>query len=115
MNAALILLILAGLVGLALLIFGYRDVTKANHWAQLLQGIFTLSAFALAAYWYFVERKGMPHADVEQMVHVVPLEADLVAIEAHVEIKNLGKRLLEIRRFPATCKRCLPRNTGSTS
>lgn len=107
-----ILLALAGLVGLAILIFSWRDVSgagdrlvRANDWAKLLQAAFTLGALALAAYWYFVERRGLPHADVSQTVHTIPVGPGLVAIEAHVSIKNLGERLLKIGRINSKLQR----------
>ena len=99
MEAAIALVVLAGLVGLSFLIYGFRDLTKANDWAKLLQAIFTLAAFSLAAYWYFAERKGMPHADVQQSVTVRSLADGIVAVEAHVAVKNLGARLLRLNEI----------------
>lgn len=96
---AISLAVLAGFISLVFLIYGYRNLSGANDWAKLLQALFTLTAFGLAAYWYFVERKGLPHADIEQQVTVVPLAGGLVAIEAHVKIRNLGERLLRIEHI----------------
>jgi hypothetical protein len=94
----IIFVVLAGLLGLSLLIYGWRrDLGRANDWAKLLQALFTLGAFSLAAYWYFVERKGVPHADVTQTIAGHALGNDTLSIEAHIRIKNLGERLLRIR------------------
>lgn len=107
-----LLLALAGLVGLSLLILSWRDVAGAqdrllrvNDWAKLLQAAFAIGALVLAGYWYFVERRGMPHADVTQTVHVVPVSPGLVAVEAHISVKNLGERLLQVRGIKSRLQR----------
>lgn len=93
------LAVIAGLISLSFLIHGYRNLDSANNWAKLLQALITLMAFGLAAYWYFVERKDMPHADVTQEVIVSPVAPGVVSVEAHVRIRNLGQRLLRIDRI----------------
>lgn len=95
----LMLIMLVGLALLALFILGLRDVETYSKRASYAQALFTVSAALIAGYWFFVERKGMPHADVSQELQVVPLGDGLVAVEAHVTIKNLGKRLLRIERI----------------
>lgn len=100
MEPTIIFIVLAGLLGLSLLIYGWRrDLGRANDWAKLLQALFTLGAFSLAAYWYFAERKGVPHAEVSQTIVAHTLGEDTISIEAHVRIKNLGERLLRIREI----------------
>lgn len=98
MDIAIALLGFAAIISLGLLLYGMRNLTRASKWAQFLQALFTLLALILAGYWYFVERKGMPHADVSQTVNVMPVSNDIVAVEALVSVKNLGQRLLHIRR-----------------
>ena len=93
------LAIVAGIISLSFLVYGYRNLDSANNWAKLLQALFTLSAFGLAAYWYFAERTGMPHADVTQELIITPVGDEIVSIEAHVRIKNIGERLLRINRI----------------
>lgn len=95
----LALAVIAGLIGLFFLIHGYRNLDSANNWAKLLQALVTLMAFGLAAYWYFVERKDMPHADVTQEIVLSPVAPGVVSVEAHVRIRNLGERLLRIDRI----------------
>jgi hypothetical protein len=58
---------------------------------------FTIIAFLLAAYWYFVERKGQPRIDVTQDVRAFPLENGIAAVEAQVRIRNIGSRLFKVR------------------
>lgn len=98
MDIAIALLGLAAIIGVGLLLYGMRNLTRASKWAQFLQALFTLLALTLAGYWYFVERKGLPHADVSQTVNIVPVGNDMVAVEVLVSIKNLGQRLLHIER-----------------
>jgi hypothetical protein len=114
-----VLLSLAALAGLALLLLGWRDVSaapdwlpRANDWAKLVQAVFTLGALLLAAYWYFVERRGLPHADVSQTVYAVPMGAGLVAIEVHISVKNLGERVLRIERIKSRLQRVEARTYG---
>lgn len=70
----------------------------AHRWASTLQAILTVTAFLLAAYWFFLERHGKPHADVKQTVHVQRLQPGLVAVEAHIAVENKGSTLLKIDR-----------------
>jgi hypothetical protein len=91
-----LLLLLAAILFLALFILGVRDVDISEKRAKYAQALLTLLALGTTAYWFFLERKGMPHADVTQKLEVLPLGDDLVAVEAHIQIKNLGQRLLEI-------------------
>lgn len=98
MDVAIILLGIAAVIGTGLLLYGLRNLTRASKWAQFLQALFTILALTLAAYWYFVERRGLPHADVSQTVSVIPLGNDMIAVEALVSVKNLGERLLHIER-----------------
>ena len=97
MESGLIVLgLLIALLVLALFIAGFRNVEIAGKRADYAQAFFTLLAFIATAYWFFVERKGMPHADVTQTIYVQPIADRLVAVEAHVNVKNLGERLLEV-------------------
>jgi hypothetical protein len=72
---------------------------KVLPWLQVLQATFTIIAIALAGYWYFVERRDQPHADLQQKVEAVPLGDGRIAVEAHVTVRNLGRQLLEIDEF----------------
>ena len=93
-------MILVGVVGAALLVYGWMGgIKNANDWGSLLQALFTLGAFSLAAHWYFAERKGMPHADLSQTIQAHALGDDTIAVEAHVKIKNIGERQLIIQEI----------------
>ena len=94
-----LLLLLVALVFLALFIAGSQNIDLSEKRAKYAQALLTLMALVTTAYWFFLERKGLPHADVTQSVQVVPLGNDLIAVEAHVQIKNIGQRLLRIDRI----------------
>ena len=89
-------LLLGAMFFLALYIWGVRDLEKWDKRAKYAQALLTLLALLTTGYWFFLERRGMPHADVSQEVSVIPVTEGLVAVEAHVEISNLGQRLLRI-------------------
>lgn len=98
MNETFILL-LAAIFFLALYVWGVRDLEKWDKRAQYAQALLTLLALLTTGYWFFLERKGMPHADVSQEIAVIPVSKGLVAVEVHVKITNLGQRLLEIDKI----------------
>ena len=67
------LIILALAMFIVLLIFGASaGENRLNLWVQIFQATVTSVAIVLAGYWYFVERRGQPHADVSQTVQVLP-------------------------------------------
>lgn len=99
MSSEILILILLGCLFLALFIRGIKDVDASEKLAKYAQALLTLLALLVTGYWFFLERKGMPHADVSQEVSVVPVAEGLVAIEAHISVKNLGQRLLKIDRI----------------
>lgn len=77
-------------------------VRRSADWQQAassFSALLTGAAILVAGYWYLVERKGAPHADLDQSVAVVALGNGLAAVETTLGIKNLGSTLLEIRRF----------------
>jgi hypothetical protein len=94
-----LLILLGGLTLVAIFIFGTKKLDVAHKHAEFAQALFTLAAFLATAYWFFVERKGQPHADVSQVVHVLPLGRGLIMVEAHISVKNLGERLLRLERL----------------
>lgn len=97
MEPELRLVLLGVLVSVSLFIVGLRNIEASSRRAQYAQVLLTILAFSTTAYWFFVERKGMPHADVSQTIHMVPLGGGLAAVEAHIQIRNLGQRLLKVR------------------
>ncbi|PEQ14565.1 hypothetical protein B2G71_03045 [Novosphingobium sp. PC22D] len=96
MDSDPILIALTILALLAVFVLGLTDIEAHKKRAEYAQALFTIFAFAITAYWFFVERKGMPHANVSQSIVLVPLGKGLVAVEAHLTVENLGQRLLKI-------------------
>lgn len=64
--------------------------------ALAAQAIVTCVALLSAGWWYFVERKGMPHADVSLRVTAVKLDEARLLVEARLAVRNLGTTLLEV-------------------
>ena len=98
-------------IGLLIAVFIYIGVRKDAHlkpWAEAVQALLTALAIVLAGYWYFVERKGEPHADVTQKVDVMPLEPGIVVVEATIQIKNIGTRLLKIKSEDVRLQKVAP-------
>jgi hypothetical protein len=101
-------LIVALAVGLAL--------SRAIQWkdsafkeaASIFQAVLTAGAILLTGYWYFVDRKGQPHADLSQIISVEPLKPGYVAVETQISIKNLGEKLLTIKQAQFVLQRVSP-------
>lgn len=93
------LLIVIVLVFVAGAIFGatQRRFPGFENSAKLTQTVLTTLGIGLAAYWYLVERKGEPHADITQKAEAVKLTDEVAAVEVQVQVKNLGGRLLELQ------------------
>jgi hypothetical protein len=93
-------LIVIGLIWLVYLTislrFARRDRELAENWFKTIQVICVVGAFGLAAYWYFLERKGHPHANISQTAQAYQVSPGLVAVEVHTTIENLGSRLLRL-------------------
>lgn len=94
-----LLLIAILIVFIAGAIFAYtqRRYPDFEPHTKLTQTVLTTLALGLAGYWYLVERKGEPHADVTQTAEVVRLTDEIAAIEVQIAIKNLGSRLLRLK------------------
>ncbi|WP_380874970.1 hypothetical protein ACFB49_02490 [Sphingomonas sp. DBB INV C78] len=108
MNA---LVIIGGLTAVYLIVA--LAITKRNHdsaskWFGTLQTICAVGAFGLAAFWYFIERKAQPHADVTQELHAVQVSPGLAAVEVHVSLKNLGSQLLTLKHARVTLQMAQP-------
>jgi hypothetical protein len=91
----LLFLLVLGL-GISRLVYG-RDKSFSDA-ANTFQTVLTAAAIMLAGYWYFVERRGKPHADVTQAVSVVPIKPGFVGVESQISIKNLGETVLRINQ-----------------
>ncbi|RYI12408.1 MAG: hypothetical protein EON48_13145 [Acetobacteraceae bacterium] len=92
------LLCLALIVGLAISRFVHGKDQAFSDAASTFQTILTAGAIMLAGYWYFVERRGKPHADISQVISIVPIKPGFVAVETQINIKNVGETLLEVTR-----------------
>jgi hypothetical protein len=97
MNSFLGLVLFVLLTTIVLFWWGHRS-EEANRGAETVQAVLTAGALLLAGYWYFVERKGQPHANVTQAVFVQHLQRGYVLVESHVSVQNLGSRLLKINQ-----------------
>jgi hypothetical protein len=94
--------VLITLVAIVVFVFISRtNLVRASKWASLIQALVTSGAILVGGAWYLVERQPLPHADVSQTINVVPVDKGLIAVEAQVTIKNLGRRLLKIRKIDA--------------
>jgi hypothetical protein len=67
--------------------------------AHIVQSVVTAAAIGLAGYFYFLEGRGKPHADVSQTVQAAPLPDGNVVVEASVVVKNLGTQPLRITKL----------------
>ena len=72
-----LLLLLVALVFLALFIAGSQNIDLSEKRAKYAQALLTLMALVTTAYWFFLERKGLPHAD-GLVVGYLPKEKILV-------------------------------------
>lgn len=96
-SAAPLVYLLVCVSALMLVAFGlYRWKASTHEAALIFQAVLTGAAIVVAGYWYVVERRGSPHADVSQTVTQAPLGDGLVAVEVIVSVRNLGSTLLKI-------------------
>lgn len=91
-------------VGLAFIIFLIVWVVvswkqSSNTAAQTFSALLTGIAIVVAGYWYTVERRGTPHADMSQTLTVVGNGSPYAIVESSIAIKNLGLTLLELSRL----------------
>lgn len=70
---------------------------KATHEAALmLQAVLTGGAVLVAGYWYLVERRGAPHADLSQSVRWLGATKQSALIESQLALKNTGSVLVRV-------------------
>ena len=98
MEVSTVLGLLIGVIALSLIlcIFLYKYDPEFGKIISAVQAIISIGALIVAAYWYFVERKDMPHADIHVSAQVEKLNGDAALILARVDIKNNGTGLLTI-------------------
>ena len=100
------------LVILAFLIWAgdrlYRRNDKLDPVLQGVQAVLTAFAILLAGLWYFVERKGMSHAELALKVHGVKMPGDLALVQLRIEIRNVGHTLLRARDWDVRLQSIFP-------
>ena len=110
-RTAIGLVIVGILAGLFLARSAYTRDNSFSNAATMLQAVFTAGALIVAAYWYIVERKGQPHAELAQTVKVEPVGPDLVTVEASVRVKNIGRQLLTLTQVEVRLQQIWPDST----
>ena len=91
----LLILLAVAVVAVVLAIRFMPETTSKFHPSALsLQALMTVLIAVLAAYWYLIERKGMPHATVELSATGVRLDERTALIQARVEVENSGHVVL---------------------
>ncbi len=75
----------------------YRRDPEFGKVISAVQALISIGALLVAAYWYFVERKNMPHADVHVSAQVAKLGDQAALVLARADVKNNGTGLLVIK------------------
>jgi hypothetical protein len=112
-DALLVAVVAFGIVGAS--IFAAMHLGRHEHissGAHIVQAFVMSTAIGLAGYLYFVQGTGEPHADVTQNISTAPLGNGNIAVEADVEVKNLGSQPLEIKRMNSTLQGVDLESTG---
>lgn len=98
-NRASFLIALVGLAMVTLSVVAATYLGRHEHihtGASIVQAFLTSTAIGLAGYFYFVEGRGKPHADVSQTIQTAPLRNGDIVVEAAVVVKNLGTQRLRV-------------------
>jgi hypothetical protein len=77
----------------------YRKNTSIDPVLKVVQALLTAIALLLAGLWYFVERKGMSHAEIHldaKGVHVAP---GIALLQLRIETKNVGYIVLHAHQW----------------
>jgi hypothetical protein len=93
MSLLILVAILVALIGLAGAV--YRRTAKVEGVVNVVQSFLTAVAILLAGFWYFVERKGTSHADLQLRVEGAHLTDELALLEVHLAVRNSGTTLLK--------------------
>lgn len=86
----------------------YRRNDKLNPVLQGVQAVLTAFAILLAGLWYFVERKGMSHAELALKVQGVRMPGDIALVQLRIEIRNVGHTLLRARDWDVRLQSVFP-------
>ncbi len=74
----------------------YRRDPEFGKIISAVQALISIGALLVAAYWYFVERKDKPHADIHVSAQIARIGGDAALVLARVDVKNNGSGLLTI-------------------
>lgn len=98
MSAGNILAILGVLVLASFLVSFtlYRLDPEFGKVIAAVQAIISIGGLFIAAYWFFVERKGMPHADIVLSADVARLSERAVLVLVRADVTNKGVGLLTL-------------------
>lgn len=91
-----------------------RIATKApglDPSVKIVQAVLTAFALLLAGLWYFVERKGMSHAEVKITADGAHVSPGLLLVQARIEIKNIGYTVLRPKNWDIRLLSVLPTTT----
>jgi len=86
----------------------FRWKPSTHEATSMFQAVLTGAAILVAGYWYLVERRGTPHADISQTVTVVRGSDGYAIVEAALTLKNLGSVLVKVREIDVRVQRADP-------
>jgi hypothetical protein len=92
--ALLIILIAASLL---VSIYLYRRDPEFGKIFSAVQAMISIGGLLVAAYWYFVERKGMPHVNVKLTAQAARMSEGSMFLMTRLDISNSGTGLLTIK------------------
>lgn len=91
--ATLIVLISASLL---ISIWLYRRDPEFGKIFSAVQAMISIAGLLVAAYWFFVERKGMPHANVKLSAQAVRMSERSAMVSVRMSVENKGMTLLTL-------------------
>lgn len=99
MSVFTVLGILGGLIAASLFlsVYLYRHDPEFGKIFAAVQTILSIGGLLVAAYWYFVERKGMPHANVQLTASAARMSKEGMFVMTRMDITNTGTGLLTIK------------------
>jgi hypothetical protein len=103
---AFALLCLLLLLAVAALI--YRRTSASQNVMSTVQSLLTAAAILLAGFWYFIERKGMSHAEVHLSATGVHMAEGIALVQLRIETKNVGYIMLHANEWDVRLLSVLP-------
>jgi hypothetical protein len=77
----------------------YKRNATLDPAAKVVQAVLTAFALLLAGLWYFVERKGMSHAEIKVTADGARVSPELALVQLRIETKNVGFIVLRARHW----------------